>query len=268
MNHLRRDLAPISEAAWGALDAEAARTLRHFLAARKVVDFPGPRGWDHSADAVGRLERVDGPVEGVEAGVRAVQPLVELRTAFSVPRADLDDIDRGRTDADLSTVIEAARRAALAEDRMVFHGFKAAGIIGMTEASPHRRLEISDDYTQYPKTVALAVDVLRGAGVDGPYAVVLGPRCYRGVIETTEYGGYPVLEHIHLILGGPVVWGPAVDGAVVLSLRGGDFELSCGQDLALGYAAHGPASVELYLEESIGFRIRTGEAAVALAYAS
>ncbi|HEY3239028.1 MAG TPA: family 1 encapsulin nanocompartment shell protein, partial [Acidimicrobiia bacterium] len=220
MNHLRRELAPISDDAWKAIDAEASRSLRHFLAARKVVDFSGPQGWEHSADVIGRTERIDGPVEGVDAAVRSVQPLVELRTPFPLARADLDDIERGRADADLSAVVEAARRAALAEDRTVFHGFKAAGMMGMTDLSPHRRLEISDDYAKYPCTVAQAVDILRTAGVDGPYAAVLGPRCYTGVIESTEYGGYPVLEHIHLILGGPVIWGPGVDGAVVLSRRG------------------------------------------------
>jgi uncharacterized linocin/CFP29 family protein len=268
VNHLNRSLAPVSEEAWKAVDAEAERSLRTFLAARRLVEFAGPRGWDHSADNLGTLERVDEPVEGVQAGVRSVQPLVELRTPFSVLRSQLDDIDRGRADADLSTVVEAARRAALAEDRIVFHGFKSGGILGMAEASPHPRLPISDDYTRYPSTVAQAVTVLKSAGVDGPYACALGPRCYTGVIETTEYGGYPVLEHIHLILGGPVVWAPAVEGAVVLSMRGGDFQLSSGQDFAIGFAAAGAGSVELYLEESIGFRALTPEAAVPLVYSS
>jgi uncharacterized linocin/CFP29 family protein len=55
---------------------------------------------------------------------------------------------------DPSAVIEAARLVALAEDHLVFQGFKAGGITGITEASPHPRLEIGDDYGQYPKTVA------------------------------------------------------------------------------------------------------------------
>ena len=59
-----------------------------------------------------------------------------------------------------------------------------------------------------------------------------------------------------------MVWAPAVNGAVVLSTRGDDFELTCGEDMALGYAAHGPDTVELFLEESIGFRVLTPEAAV------
>ena len=264
MTHLHRELAPISENAWQQIENEATRTLRTFLTARQIVDFSGPHGWDFSAESLGRLERVQGPIDGVDAGVRVVQPLVELRHSFSMNRADIDDIDRGRPDPDLSKVVEAAKRAALAEDTIVFEGFKEAHITGIAEASTYPPVEIDDNYAEYPKLVARAVSSLREAGVDGPYTAVLGPRCWTGVIETTEYGGYPVLEHLRLILGGPVVWAPAVDGAVVVSTRGGDFQLTCGEDLALGYLSHGPETVQLFLQESIGFRVLTPEAAVAL----
>jgi len=263
MTHLHRELAPISENAWQQIENEATRTLRTFLTARQIVDFSGPHGWDFSAESLGRLERVQGPIDGVDAGVRVVQPLVELRHTFSMNRADIDDIDRGRPDPDLSKVVEAAKRAALAEDTIVFEGFKEAHITGIAEASTYPPVEIDDNYAEYPKLVAGAVSSLREAGIDGPYTAVLGPRCWTGVIETTEYGGYPVLEHLRLILGGPVVWAPAIDGAVVVSTRGGDFQLTCGEDLALGYLSHGPETVQLLLEESIGFRVLTPEAAVA-----
>ena len=264
MSHLHRELAPISDNAWKQIETEAARTLRNFLAGRQVVDFSGPHGWDYSAESLGRLERVPGPVDGVEAGVRVVQPLVELRHTFSMLRTYIDDIDRGRPDPDLSKVVEAAKKAALAEDHIVFEGFKEAHITGIAEASTYPPIELDDNYAEYPKLVAQAVSSLREGGIDGPYAAVLGPRCWTGVIETTEDGGYPVLEHLRLILGGPVVWAPAVDGAMVLSTRGGDFQLTCGQDMALGYLSHGSDTVELFMEESIGFRVLTPEAALAL----
>jgi uncharacterized linocin/CFP29 family protein len=40
------------------------------------------------------------------------------------------------------------------------------------------------------------------------------------------------------ILCGPFVWAPGVDGAVVLSLRGGDFLFDCGHDVAIGHDRH------------------------------
>ena len=61
-----------------------------------------------------------------------------------------------------------------------------------------------------------------------------------------------------------MVWAPAVDGAVVLSQRGGDFELTVGEDFSIGYRSSDAGSVDLYIEESLTFRINTPEAAVHL----
>ena len=44
-DHLRRELAPISDEAWGQIEDEARRTLRSYLAARALVDVTGPLGW-------------------------------------------------------------------------------------------------------------------------------------------------------------------------------------------------------------------------------
>jgi uncharacterized linocin/CFP29 family protein len=155
MDHLRRGLAPVSAAAWEQLDAEAARTLRHFLAARAILDFNGPHGWRHAAEPLGRVTpAAQSPVDGVVAGVRTVQPLIELRTPFELSMAELDAIDRGAPDPDLAPLQEAARLAALAEDRAVFHVCEPGAIAGVAAASPHEPLTITDDYDEYPGIVA------------------------------------------------------------------------------------------------------------------
>jgi uncharacterized linocin/CFP29 family protein len=184
-----------------------------------------------------------------------------------VSRELLDAIDRGLPEPDLPEVQEAARRAAFAEDRVIFHGLSTAAIVGVADAAP-LQLTLDDNYSAYPTIIANAVARLKAAGVAGPYAIALGPRCYAGVIETTEHGGYPVLEHLRLILGGPVEWAPAVDGAVVISQRGGDFTITPGADFAIGYLGHDANGVDCYLEESLTFRISSPDAAVALVYAS
>ncbi|HSL59193.1 MAG TPA: family 1 encapsulin nanocompartment shell protein [Acidimicrobiales bacterium] len=266
MNHLFRELAPVSDAGWAEITEEAGRVLREYLAARKLVDFAGPKGWDHSAEPDGRVEAIDGPRDGLQAGRRVVHPLVELRAGIVLDRAELDAVDRGATDADLDPVIDAARTLALAEDTAVFAGYAAGGITGISEATPHDHIRLSDDYEEYPASVSRAVSRLRLAGVEGPYGIALGPRCYQGVMEATQKGGYPVLEQVRAILGGPIVWAPAVNGAVVVSMRGGDFELVSGQDVSLGYSAHTADQVHLYLEESFTFRALTPEAGIALRY--
>jgi uncharacterized linocin/CFP29 family protein len=264
MNHLLRSIAPISDSGWSLLDEEASERLAPALAARKLVDFSGPQGWEHSATNLGRVDPLREGVGDAGAQLRRVLPLVELRNEFVVSRAELRDADRGAADADLKSLDDAARRIAQAENRAVCHGFDAAGIIGITQASSHPPIELSDNFDAYPRHVAKAVELLLSAGIAGPYGLALGPASYTGVIESTEHGGYLVFDHLRKILDGPIVRAPGVDGAVALSLRGGDFLFESGQDLSIGYDSHDSETVRLYLEESFSFRVATPEAAVVL----
>jgi uncharacterized linocin/CFP29 family protein len=267
MNPLLRELAPIPAAAWDEIDGEAKRTLKAMLAARKLVDFEGPLGWQASAVNLGRIASIGAPRKGVEARLREVLPLVELRVPFAMARDDIDAIARGAKDANLDPVRAAAREAALAEDHAVFHGFGAARIGGIVEAAAAGRCGITQDYQAYLGVVAEALQKLRDRGVGGPYAIALGPRCYTGLGKTL-LGGFPVLEQLRQLVDGPIVSAPAVNGAVVLSTRGGDFELTIGQDFSIGYVDHDAQAVRLCLVESMTFRVLTPEAAVPLAYAS
>ena len=266
MNGLFRELAPISQAAWSEIDDEAKRTLKTTLGARRIVDFSGPLGWQVAAVNTGRLEPVASSTTGdrIEARLRQVQPLVELRVAFDLLRAELDAVDRGATDPDLDPVIEAAETIAKAENRAVLHGFPAAGILGICAAAG-APVPLSTDYEAYPVAVASAIGRLHASGVDGPYAIALGERCYTGLTETTK-SGYPVIEHVRRLLDGPIVWTPALEGAAVVSMRGGDFELTVGQDLSIGYLEHDARRVRLYIQESFTFRVLSPQAAVPLSY--
>ncbi len=265
MDHLRRELAPLSQAAWSAIEQESANTLKEILAARKLVDFRGPLGWEASSVDLGRVQRLQQPPRaGVEARLRKVLPMVELRAPFTLSRDELEALDRGAPDVDLQPAVEAARAAALAEDQAVFYGLGEAGITGIAQAAP-QTLPLTDDYLRYPDTVAQALEKLRTAGIAGPYAIALGPRCYTGLTQTRD-AGYPVIEHVRRLLDGPIVWAPAADGALVLSLRGGDFELVVGQDFSIGYLDHDDRQIRLYLEETCTFHVNTPEAAVVLRY--
>ncbi|HET6998928.1 MAG TPA: family 1 encapsulin nanocompartment shell protein [Solirubrobacterales bacterium] len=265
MNHLMRGHAPISDAGWEILDEEARERLRGSLAARRLVDFGGPHGWQHSATNLGRTEKIESPAaDGVSAAQRRVLPLVEVRAEFSVSLAELRDTDRGAVDADLEQLDAAAQRIAIAENVAVFHGWSEAGITGIAEASPVETQPLGESVEGYPRSVARAVEALREVGVEGPYGLALGPDEYTRVIETAEHGGYPLFDHLAKILAGPIVWAPGVKGAVVLSLRGGDFLFESGQDLAIGYSSHDAEAVHLYLEQSFSFVVATPEAAAPL----
>jgi uncharacterized linocin/CFP29 family protein len=263
-DHLLRDLAPISDAGWEAVEGDVKPRLAEYLAARKLVDFEGPHGWTYSAVNLGRTTSVAGFADGLDARQRSVQPVVEVRAPFTVSRDELDAADRGAPDPDFPELETAARAIAVGENVAVFHGQSGAGIRGITEASSHDAIELPGDAEQYPTAVARAVKSLREAGVSGPYGLAIAPDVHTRIIETTEHGGYLLLDHLRRILEGPVVWAPGVQCGVVLSLRGGDFVLEVGEDLSIGYLAHDAASVQLYLEESFTFRVVEPDAAVAL----
>ena len=53
--------------------------------------------------------------------------------------------------------------------------------------------------------------------------------------------------------------------ASCVTTRGGDFELTIGQDISIGYLSHSETTVDLYLQETFTFRLLTTEAAVVLA---
>ncbi len=266
MNHLLRELAPISTIGWQEVEKEATRTLKTTLAARRIVDFVGPQGWGASAVGLGRTEAIASPTKGnVAARLRRVLPLVELRVPFELSRADLDDVERGAKDPDTEAVIAAARSIAMAEDRAVFHGFGAAGIRGICEAQADAAVPIGDDYEKFPEVVAAALNKLRDQGVLGPYAIALGEGVYKRVTDTT-HGGYPVLDHVGHLIDGPLVWAPGLDGAVVLSMRGEDFQLTVGEDFSIGYLGHDNDTVRLYIEESFTFWLLSPQAAIPLTH--
>ena len=264
MNTLYRELAPISDAAWAQIEEEASRTLKRHLAARRVVDVDGPKGTDFSAVGTGHQRHIQTPGDGIEAAQRDTKALVELRVPFELTRQAIDDVERGANDSDWSPLKDAARRIAFAEDRAVFDGYAAAGIQGIREGTSNPVLTLPSGVKGYPGVVAQAVSQLRLAGVNGPYALLLGTEPYTAIGGATD-DGYPVLQHIQRLVDGKIIWAPAIEGGVVLTTRGGDFELTIGQDISIGYLSHSATAVSLYFQETITFLMLTSEASVVLA---
>src|SRR5579859_5300188 len=130
VNNLHRELAPISETAWAQIEEEAARTLKRYLAGRRVVDVKGPGGATLAAVGTGHLHHIEPPAKGIVARQREVKPVVELRVPFELERQAIDDVERGSNDSDWQALKDAAKRIAFAEDQAIFEGYAAAGIVG------------------------------------------------------------------------------------------------------------------------------------------
>jgi len=188
---------------------------------------------------------------------------VRLRVPFTLSRREIDDVERGSNDSDWEPVKKAAQKLAFVEDRGIFEGFAPASIQGIRSASSNPELKLPHDPREIPDVITQALTELRLAGVDGPYSVLLSADAYTKVSETTEHG-YPILEHLNRLVDGEIIWAPAIDGAFVVTTRGGDFDLQLGTDVSIGYLSHDADTVDLYLQETLTFLCYTAEASVAL----
>jgi uncharacterized linocin/CFP29 family protein len=173
-------------------------------------------------------------------------------------------VERGAKDSDWQPAKDAAQKIAYAEDRAIFDGYAAAGIVGIRRGTSNPVMTLPADVRHYPDAIAQALSQLRLAGVNGPYSVLLGADAYTALSESSDHG-YPVLEHIRKLVKDEIIWAPAVSGAFVLTTRGGDFDLHIGQDVSIGYLSHTDSVVRLYLQETLTFLMLTSEAVVAIA---
>jgi uncharacterized linocin/CFP29 family protein len=175
----------------------------------------------------------------------------------------IDDVERGADDSDWQPAKDAARTLAFAEDRAIFEGYAAAGIVGVREGTSNPKKSLPADVRKYPEAFAQALSQLRLVGVNGPYSILLSADAYTELADTSDYG-YPVLEHVKRLVEGEIIWAPAIEGAFVVTTRAGDLALHLGQDVSIGYLSHTDTHVRLYLQESFTFLYLTSESAVAL----
>src|ERR1700709_2073138 len=157
MNNLHRELAPISERAWTEIQEETTRTLKRYLAGRRVVDVPPPGGVGLPAVATGHLLSITSPAEDIIARQREVKALVELRVPFELTRVAIDDVERGSDDSDWQPAKDAPKKLAFAEDRAIFNGYGGANIQGIRESSSNPIMTLPADVKEYPDAVAQAL---------------------------------------------------------------------------------------------------------------
>src|SRR6476660_2849561 len=157
MNNLHRELAPISGAAWSEIEEETSRTIKRYLAGRRVVDVQGPGGIALSAIGTGHLRNVAAPGDGILARQREVKPLVELRVPFELSRQQIDDVERGSNDSDWQPAKDASKKIAFAEDQAIFVGYPEAGIQGIRDATSNPIDTLPADVRDYPDAIAHAL---------------------------------------------------------------------------------------------------------------
>jgi len=252
MDILKKELAPLSTRVWEEIESRAAEILRSRLSARKVVRVDGPKGWNFTAVPEGRLDLVDDTGD-VKAGVYRVAPLSEARVRFTLNRWEMDNLNRGAKDIDLDSLDAAVEKIADFEEKAIYHGFKAGGIVGLSEAAAHKPVVFGKDGSSIMESVSVALVTLRASHAQGPCTLVVGTKAWMALNK--EIQGIPLVERIERLIGGSVVHSLAIDGAFLLPYDNENLELTVGQDFAIGYESHDTKDVTLFLTESFTFRV-------------
>jgi len=265
MDILKRSLAPIPAEAWGIIDEEAVAVLKNRLTARKAVDFSGPLGLQYAAVNTGRNMPMQGKlVDQVHVYTRKLLPLLEVRTGFVLQSDEIQALARGAEDVDLEPLTGAARRMARAEDQVVFSGYPDMEIDGMIAASAHQPITIGEGPGKLMPLFIQAMGVLLEASVNGPYMLLVNPELY-AYIHASHEGGYPLKNRLKDMLGGDMLISPSLEAkGLLLSQRGGDFQLVVGQDMSVGYSHQDEEGLHFFMMESFTFKVNTPEAVVVL----
>lgn len=261
----RRKAAPVSDRVWAQIDENVRRAAVHVLAGRRVADFEGPRGWDHVATRLGTLR----PAEGVRGrgnarlAVPEVTLLTEIRVDFALPWSAIESFERGGPALDTAEAEAAARDVAETEDLLVLYGEQG----GFLTSDKSPRLGLGD-WAQAGQAVAdlmAGVDTLDRSGIAGPYAAVLDPQRFHEFWQAQASGcGYPASEQVKERIQG-VYRSAVIRGGAVFSCRGGDFVITVGGDLSVGYRWHDLDALHLFCVESVAAQLLTPDAVCVLA---
>jgi uncharacterized linocin/CFP29 family protein len=176
---------------------------------------------------------------------------------------ELDSIDRGAKDIDFDSLDEAAKKIAQFEEDAVYNGFKGGNIKGIKETAESSITLDKGSGNGIISTVSQAVSTLTRQSVEGPYTLITPPDLWTALDTQSE--GYPLRDRISRLLeGGSIVYTPEDHGAYLVSTRGGDLEMTVGQDFSIGYVSHGQGKVTLFIAETFTFRVIGPEAIVSL----
>ena len=275
MSLLKRHLAPFGSEVWAALEAEAAAVFKRSLTGRKIAEYEN-KGAKFAGANTGRVTALKERLGEAAVGVREVLRVVELKVPFVFKNADAELIERGAKTFDNGAIVGAARTLSDAENALVFDGFAfggvktgdggkngaISGIIPSAHAA-HKPVLVKGD--EILPAIAEGIGALKNAQIGGAYALIIQPHYY-GKLFSAAGNGYPLTKKLTELLGGGAILASHAlkSGALIVSLRGGDYEILGGEDISLGYEKAAADGSELYFYESLTFRVNTPEAAIAL----
>lgn len=263
MNILKKQIAPLSDKAWKEITDQSSEIFNIYLTARNFVDIDGPNGLEYGGVSTGRLLQTGKEIkEGVNFGLREIMPLVEIRKPFELDIWEMDNVERGALDVDMNPVVKAAKQVALFEEDLIYKGFKEGNVLGLEKSSIHPKVTLPGDPKKVLKVIGEQVTNFEKHGVEGPFTLVVNDKKWQELASLEN--GYPLVKQLEEVINVKVSINHGNYKSFLISERGGDFELSIGQDISIGYDSHDSEKVKLYFTESFTFRVISPEAVIVL----
>jgi uncharacterized linocin/CFP29 family protein len=144
------------------------------------------------------------------------------------------------------------------EDNAIYTGFKNGQINGLENSASGKKITLPKDPNVFLQTIGAQIISLQNDGVNGPYTLVMNDKNWQGLINLAK--GYPILKQLQDIIKGQIIINQNKANSYLVSERGGDFELTLGQDISIGYDGHTSEKVKLFFTESFTFRVLSSEA--------
>lgn len=253
MDLLKRSIAPITQKAWEEIDESAINVIKTKLNGRRVIKVNGPYGFEKNAVDEGRLDILsDGEKDAVKTGAYKLRNLVEARVDFALPKWELDNIERGAKDIELDALEEAVEKLCRFEDNLIFNGYEKAAMDGMIPNAEHK-MSFGKTGNTILKAISDATLLLEDAYVLKPYSLVVSEEFYDRLNQLID--GQYLIDIVRDKIGGKIVRTDAIKGALLFPEMDEDFELTVGQDFSIGYQADGVDEVQLFVTESLAFRV-------------
>ncbi len=268
MNYLSREGAPVSALLWQQIDDTVINSARRVLTARRFIHLFGPLGIETQSINIDKAGAVDEEAGGgmiLTRGRRYVQ-IPTLYQDFTLLAKDLETAEKRGYAPDLSAAVVAAQAAAFAEDKLIFHGDKAAGYEGLLTAAGVKKIKLSDWKTGENafSDVAAAAQALVSNGVYGSYALALSPDLHTALQRLQPGTGLLELDRVAKLVDGRLYKTPALgeNKAVLVGAEPGNVDLVVGQDMAAAYLEQKDLNHCFRILETVLLRIKRSEAIV------
>ena len=184
---------------------------------------------------------------------------------FSLSKSVIEDIQRGVSDYDDSTLREVANDFSQIENSIILSGLSGANIDGIITNPEIKSIEVKST-KDILAGVAKAMGVFNQEFVSGTFKLVVSSQTL-GKLYTEFFDGFSVKTKLDDILGSnEIIVNQTIgdDKALLISQRGGDFEFYSGLDVCVGFEKELDKSIELFLLQTLSFRVINPEAAILL----